>query len=43
MLKKEEFLVLASEWYEEKYSLAFKHYLSKGKYSPMALPCREDL
>ena len=42
-LARDEFLQMAGEWYDEKYSNVYNHYLSKGKFAQMKLPSREHL
>jgi hypothetical protein len=39
-LSKEEFLKLATEWYEEEYAQAYEHYHRKGKAKGLYLPAR---
>ena len=37
-LSQDEFLNLASEWYEETYNILYEHYFSKGKLIPIKVP-----
>lgn len=40
-LSKEEFLDLASEWYDHYYGTLYDHYYSKGKHNPIRIPNRK--
>lgn len=42
-LSRDEFLQMASDWYDEGYSTLYEHYLSKGKSPPLRLPSRKNL
>ncbi|MCJ7695746.1 MAG: hypothetical protein MUO40_10005, partial [Anaerolineaceae bacterium] len=42
-LSRDDFIGMASNWYEENYSTVYNHYLSKGKYASMKLPNRKSL
>jgi len=42
-LKKEDFLKLASDWYDKNYSKVYQNYLTKGKSPPIRLPSRRDI
>ena len=42
-LSKEEFLVLAADWYEKRYPKTYEHYARRGKPAPIYLPGRKDV
>jgi hypothetical protein len=42
-LEKNDFLDIASQWFEENYHLTYEHYLNKGKFIPIKLPQRNNI
>lgn len=42
-LNREEFLVCAGKWYDERYAKAYQYYLANGKWASIKVPTRESI
>jgi len=42
-LSREDFLILAGDWYDKNYATIYENYLSKGKATPIKVPNRKNI